>query len=275
MKRARSVALLAAGRLSRSFTGRLAGLQEHLGPVKGPSYRLASRLVNSIHAGFPVQDYQELGEFRLLLVSVPQAQLRGALEELAASGIDWRGRSVALCDEVLDSGELNELAARLAHTASLWPVEALGERCYAAEGDRAAVREVRKLVEGGRGRLLEIRQGSKALYLAAMAFAGSLMTPLAAASLDCLRAAGLTASAANGVIESTASRSVRGFLKAGRKGVAFPAAGMSVGVVRGQMQALAKLGADLASLYETNTFLGLRLLGKDAAWGAAARRAGM
>lgn len=262
MKRARSVALLAAGRLSRSFTGRLAGLQEHLGPVKGPSYRLASRLVNSIRAGFPVKDYRELGEFRLLLVSLPRAQLRSAIEELAASAIDWQGRSVALCDEVLDSGELNVLAARSAYTASLCPVEALGERCYAAEGDRAAVREIRMLVEGGRGRLLEIQRGSKALYLAGLAFAGSLMAPLAAASLECFRAAGLPPSSANALVESAASRSVRACLKAGRKGMAFPGGGWSPAAARGLIQALAGLGADLARLYESNLAFGMRLLGK-------------
>ncbi len=225
MARTRSVALVCSGQVSRSFLSRLPGLAEHLGPVKAPSYRLASRTVNSIRAGHPVGAYKELEGCRLILVAAPAGGVPRMAEELAATPLRWAAKAVIVCDERLDSGVLGALAGRGAHTGSLGPVEGFAEQRFVVEGDHLAVRYIRKLIEAGGGRVLELRQSAKPLYLAGMAFASSLVTPLLAASSECLRGAGLSSFQTSAVIERALARSLRGYLKGGKKSWSAPPLG--------------------------------------------------
>ena len=60
-------AVAGGGRVSGSFVTRLPGLESALGPVAAQSYRLASRIVNSIGAGHAVRAYQDLNDSTLIL----------------------------------------------------------------------------------------------------------------------------------------------------------------------------------------------------------------
>lgn len=213
--------LYGGGAVSASWITRLPGLASRLGPVAASSYRVASRIVNSLRAGHPVKDCMEFDGCRLLLVSVPGAALAEAVARLEGAEIGWAGKVVLLCNPGPGSRVLDPLRERGAATASLSPIDGSPGR-YVAEGDTAALREARRLVHDMRGRTAELNRGATALYGAGLAFATSLFTPLVAASVDALRKAGCNSAAAAHIAEALFERSLRGWLHAGKKSWAGP-----------------------------------------------------
>src|SRR5467141_2555026 len=103
--KARSLALVCAGPISRTTLGRLPKLAGQLGPVKSGSLQRASRAVNALRGGTPVADYGDLNGARTVLVNVPDQQLPAIVAELAA-GVNWKHKVALLCNSSLDSSEL-------------------------------------------------------------------------------------------------------------------------------------------------------------------------
>src|SRR5260370_7270627 len=90
-------AVAGGGRVSGSFVARLPDLANALGPVAAQSYRLASRIVNSIGAGRAVRTYGELNAATLILICAP---VRG-VEQIASalSGpLGCPGKIFLLCE---------------------------------------------------------------------------------------------------------------------------------------------------------------------------------
>lgn len=216
----RPLALVGAGPVSRSFLIRLPWVTEQIGPVFSFSYRLASRIANSLRAGFPSADYRDFDDVRTLLVSVPARLLPRALDQLLANPIDWRHRTVLLCDAEQDSRALAALAARGAATASFAPLEGFETSWLLLEGDWPALIAARRLLAHREVRLLELRPNRKAAYLAGIAFLGVLSIPTLSAANDCFRQAGLSPHLTAQLIERLSQRTLRGFLKSGRKSLA-------------------------------------------------------
>ncbi len=266
MAKSQSIALVAGGQVSRSFLVRLPRLCERIGPVKGASTRVASRVVNAIHAGFPVQDFKSVTGARIVAIHVPCDGLRPALDQMLAASADWHGKTVLLCDPALSSLALAPLASAGARVASLAPIEGFDEHRFVVEGDPAAVRVVRMLVEDSRTRVVEIAPGTKDLFLAGLVFATSLFTPMAAAATECLKGAGLTPGVAAAVCERLFERSLRGYVKAGRKSWGGPLAVKDREQVRRHLDALFAISPLLASYYTESALFALRLFRQETGW---------
>src|SRR5712691_864237 len=103
-------AVAGGGRVSGSFVARLPRLAADLGPVAAQSYRLASRIVNSIGAGYPVKSYEDLGDSALILVCAP-AQSVGPIVSGLAAAVHCRGKTILLC-EGADSRQLSVLQSQ-------------------------------------------------------------------------------------------------------------------------------------------------------------------
>ena len=147
MKKPKSVALLAGGKLGSSPLARFWLLSEMLGPDKAASFRLASRIANSLRAGHPVQDYSQFDACRLIVISVPDQALARALEELRAAPISWSGKSVLLCSPSRGSLDLREFSVRGASIASIAAIPGFQDLRYLLEGDKRAVQDSRPLLE--------------------------------------------------------------------------------------------------------------------------------
>src|SRR5436190_1310636 len=145
-------AVAGGGRVSASFVARLPRLAAELGPVAAQSYRLASRIVNSIGAGRPVRRYADLGDSPLILIIAPVGGVPAIVSALA-DGIDCRGKIVLLCEAGSDSAQLASLRARGAAVGSIHLIPGFNRQRFVAEGDRAAVREAKNLVRQIRGRV--------------------------------------------------------------------------------------------------------------------------
>src|SRR5215472_5016653 len=191
MKKAKSVALIGAGKVTDSSLSRFYWLTDRLGPVKSTSFRLASRIANHLRAGHAVKDYTEFNDCDLILIFVPREMLPDVLRELVVSEIDFRRKSVLLCCAWLDSSELAEVAAHGASVASIEAIPGFEEHRYLIEGDRAAVRASRRLVEHGERRAVVIERSLKPLYMAALTWTGSVMFSVVWAAAESLRYAGV------------------------------------------------------------------------------------
>lgn len=217
MRKPPQVALLCAGNLKDSAVTRFRGLAARLGPVKSSSLRLASRFANILRAGHPVSDYGAFRDCPVLLIAAPDARAVEAIRDLSDAGLDWSGKSVVLCSAALESEELNALAARGASTASLCEAAGFEGRLFLAEGDRAAVKQVRPLVAGHGSKLLALSPGHKKFYLSAAACNGPLFLSLLWCSAECLKLAGLGTADAAGMLQIQTERTIRSFLKGNRK----------------------------------------------------------
>jgi len=221
MKKPPPVALLCAGNLTDSAITRFRGLPARLGPVKSSSLRLASRFANILRAGYPVVDYETFRECPLLLVAVPDALAAQTIHDLSGAGLDWARQCVILCSLALESEALSPLAELGARTATLCEAAAFDGRLFVAEGDRHAIKQVRPLVEGRSGagvsRVVSLPGGHKKFYLAALACTGPLFTSLLSRAGECLKLAGVTATDADGMLQTQVERTTRSFLKSGRK----------------------------------------------------------
>lgn len=262
--KAQALGLVGAGPLSRSCLTRLPRLAARLGPVAAPSYRLASRLVNTLRAGYPVERYEELGEARTVLVATPDALLAEVVGALAAA-LEWTGKVVLLCDSRQDCSELAPLARLGAATASLMAVPGLEHR-YVVEGARRAVREARQLLHGEHARVFELPQGNKALLLAALSFTGGLLLPVAEAGTRCLRAAGVPPPACHALGEQLVEKTLRAFLHAGRKGWSGVLAEDNRREVARELAALRQADPALAEAYYKLARLALDRFEREAGW---------
>src|SRR5207248_2131572 len=144
-------ALAGGGRVSSSFVSRLPRLANDLGPVAAQSYRLASRIVNSIGAGHPVKSYAELNDSKLILICAPQKAVMPIISALHAA-IQCRGKILLLCEGAGNSLQLLGLQSHGAAVGSIDIIPGFEGRRFVAEGDSAAMREAKRLVKqiGGR-----------------------------------------------------------------------------------------------------------------------------
>jgi hypothetical protein len=214
MKKLPPVALVATGKLMRSFILDLPRFRERIGPVKAASLRVASRITNTLQAGFPVADYDAFNPCRIIFICVPDEMLPETIQGLGDSPLDWAGRSVVLCDSPLASDALHDLAVCCAYTASI-NLAPGPERMMLADGHPMAISVLKPLI-GRAARLIRIQPQQKSQYYRALATA-SLCGPLAALAAERFRESGLTPAQAKPVVQAIFLDAVRDYLKSGRK----------------------------------------------------------
>ena len=253
-------AVAGGGRVSGSFVARLPRLASQLGPVAAQSYRLASRIVNSIGAGHAVRRYEDLNDSALILICAP-AQSVVPIVSALADALECRGKVFLLCEDGADSRQLTALKSKGAKVGSIQVMRGFEGRRYVAEGDAAAVRAARRLVGQLRGRVEEISAAKLGLYAAALSFGGSLFTPLMEASLLCLQEAGMPKAGAMKVVEALFQSALRAYAYAGRRSWSGPLAEGDRAAVRIEIAALEAANPILAQYYREAATLSRQLLG--------------
>lgn len=266
MKKQAPIALLAAGRTRDSFLRRVPNVAERLGPVGSSSLRLASRIVNILQAGVPVDSLEAFAQATVILISVPDSWLEQFQDELLRCEFSWKGKCVLLFESKLDSGALGKLAEAGAAVGSITPVPLFDEKLVVLEGSRKAVQEGRKLMTSPGIRVLTMDAGRKSLFSAGTGFATSLALPLLAASVETLRASGIEQNDALALAEKLFQRTLRAYLKSGRKGWEGPLPAQDTDSVRSQVQALFRESPQLASYYYENAIKVSEILRQDPAW---------
>jgi hypothetical protein len=200
------------------MVARLPGLAEHIGWVKAPSYRLASRAVNALRAGVAVQAYEELEPASLIFVSVPREIEDCTIAQLATAPLEWRGRAVVVLNTLQESTEIQPLCSVRAHVATLHPIGAAEDRTFIIEGQPDTIRLMQKFVSAAAARSMQvITAGGKARALAGIDEATRRFLPLIASVTDHFKAAGLSKSQSEALAYSLISGSMRTYFRAGRR----------------------------------------------------------
>lgn len=264
MPNQKSVALLAAGRISSSFLLSLPNVVERLGPIVSTSLRLASRYSNLLKAGRPVDDLAEVDACELILISAANPEV--FVERMLASQVKWKGKVLLLCGGNQGSEVLLRLKESGALVASLTPVEGGDEKLLVSEGCAGAIKHARDLLRSDGVRLMRINSHQKQLYSAAVSFGSSLALPLIAATAETLRACGLQPLQAIEVAVRLVQRSMRTYRKAGRNGWEGDLARRDVAAIERQIAALAKASGPLEEYFVSTAAASLRLFKQDTTW---------
>ena len=217
MTKARSVALVCAGQISRSGLVRLPALAEQLALVKSSHLRQASRAANALRAGKAVSTYEELAKAKTFLINVPGEEMTQTIASLANARIKWRGKSVILCDSTFGSEALEPLEMLGASPGSFLAIDGFQDRRFVIEGGTMALRAMLRLLKRGDATTIEIDRGLKEQFLSGLALVNLLPIPLLAAALDCFRGAGVPLYQAQSIVEVQLNRSMRGYFKAPRQ----------------------------------------------------------
>ncbi|MEP7367934.1 MAG: DUF2520 domain-containing protein [Acidobacteriota bacterium] len=258
-----SLALLTAGSITHSPISRFPAIVKFIGPVKAPTFRETSRAVNALKGGTPVRSVQEMNASNLFLLCAPQRGVAPIVRDMLEALPDWRGRDVALCSDSLDSRDLDALARRGAHTASITPLEWFDKPYFLLEGHPGAVQHARTIIEGARGHVIEIDGRGTPLYMASADLTSLLLLPLLETATVSLRRAGIPLALARKLVERMVSRSVRNYGKSGIKTWRAPTSGSARARIERQLDSLRKQGSGLSGFFEDSLDASLRFMGAE------------
>jgi hypothetical protein len=218
MKMPRQLGLIVEGNSTKSAILRYPGLAESLGPIKASVLSVAHRVSNFIQAGNAIDSYEELENCDLVLIRVPDSSVPRIVEELGASELKMSGMSFLLCESWLPSEVLAPLKGRGATVATLLAVPAQSRNWFALEGQYAAVKRSKRLLNSVDASTVELKIGTKHLYFAASAFAETLPRALFAAAQRSLRRAGVAGNHLYLVLEEMAQNMFRDISRGSRAG---------------------------------------------------------
>jgi predicted short-subunit dehydrogenase-like oxidoreductase (DUF2520 family) len=199
------VAIVGAGNLGSALARSLqhAGyaIEAVIARSRGASLRKAQRLAQQVGAR-AATDLSDV-EARLIWFCVPDAAIAGAAHSLAGQ-VEWKGRVAVHSSGALSSDEMVALRGRGAAVASVHPLMTFVRRSrpslagvpFAIEGDAAAVRVARRVVEDLGGLAYSIRKEDKSAYHAWGTFASPLLTALLATTEEVAILGGVSRKAA-------------------------------------------------------------------------------
>ena len=185
----------------------------------------------------------------MVWLAVPDDAIAGVARQLAQSG-DWRGKLVIHSSGALTSDELAPLRAKGARVASVHPmmtfargeVPQMAGVAFAMEGDLAAVRVAKSIVDDLGGNPFAIKKQNKVLYHAFGSFASPLVIALLASMEEVGIAAGIRKRDIKAVIGPLLEQTLRNYLKR-HAAAAFtgPLARGDVATIRRHLLAMEKL----------------------------------
>lgn len=247
MRKPKLVGLVASGRLSDSPLARLPILTRDLGPVAAGSKRLASRYSNSLRSGRPAGDWSELAPARVLYIQVPSEEVEPTLASLLRTLDVWDRRIAIISSPSHGSAVLEPLAARGAAVASLSAASMLESTIAVIEGDSRALSYLRGVLRSGGIRAVQLQQGGRPLFNAALLLASSIAAPAAEASWRALRLAGVTPLIARRIAERETDLAIRAAIAHGKRAWSNPASAAQRALTLRQLNALRDTDPQLAA----------------------------
>ena len=175
--------------MSKSLIGRLPRKARQIGPVAGVSFRVASRMANSLRAGYPVRSADELDSASAILFHAPADRVRAMAELLESARIDWTDKPLIVCDCEAPAGMLNRLRAKGASTAVAREFGIAG--AIMVEGSAPALARAHRMASELRLSAIEIAPGCGDVFAAALTMGTAALTPLVNRAAGLLCAAGL------------------------------------------------------------------------------------
>jgi hypothetical protein len=186
--------VIGAGALSKSLVGHLPRKSRQIGPVAGVSFRVASRMTNSLRAGHAARSADELNSLPVILFHAPASQVRTIADLLAHAQIDWSNKALIFCDCEAPVALVDRFRALGASTAVARRFGIPGT--IMVEGAAPALACAHRIASELRLRAIEITPGSGDVFAAALTLATAAQTPLINRAAGMMRACGLRDKAA-------------------------------------------------------------------------------
>jgi hypothetical protein len=210
--------LLGGGAVSASLIGKLPARTRELGPVSAVSYRVASRIANTLRAGHAVRKAAELGSARCVLFHAPPDSIEPLIDLLESAGIDWSGKALVFCDCFIDRAVRRRFQAKGATTAIARQFGMAGRMMVEADEEGgAALRVVHRIARELHLKATEISPGSPDLFDAAITLGSAAVTPLIDRAAALLRASGVRDIEAVRIAASLFEQSAREYARSGKQ----------------------------------------------------------
>lgn len=211
--------VLGGGALAGSLIGRLPLKAKDIGPVSAVSYRVASRMANSLKAGYPVRSIDDLRNASVILFHAPTEQIPHFVEMLEQEPSDWPGHVLIFCDCIAHQSMQRRLLAKGFSVAMLREFGIPGRMAIKAnktKGD-AARRAARAIARQLGARAVEIAFESAPLFNAAVTLASGALTILIDYAAALLRESGVRDTEAPQIAAELFERTARDYAHSGRQ----------------------------------------------------------
>jgi hypothetical protein len=228
--------VMGAGAVSASLIGRLPSRTRELGPVSAVSYRVASRIANTLRAGHPVRTADDLNGVPCVLFHAPPDHLEVLLGLLEKAEIDWAGKALVFCDCTVGRAVTQRFQAKGASTAVARQFGIPG-RIIVEGFDGVALQAVHRMARDLRMKAVEILPGSADLFDAAMTLGSAAITPLIDRAAALLRDAGIRDIEAARIASSLFERTARDYAHSGKQSWAWYVRKPAVASLEGQVAA--------------------------------------
>lgn len=213
MSRSPSLALVASGPTRHNLVARLSRLVPLLGPVKAPSLRTASRIANSLRAGWPARNWTDLAGADIVIIAMPSARMFArTVAEMALLQEFWRGKIVVAADTPHGRQGLMPLVCQGAIAASLLSLDTVPP-AFILDTDRRTGARLRRLIREAGGLTIE---ASEQAYSAVANLTHENLPALFHSAMTVLRQSGIESGAARRLMEVHFHQALRSYLRAGR-----------------------------------------------------------
>ena len=207
--------VMGAGALSKSLIGQLPRKARQIGPVAGVSFRVASRMANSLRAGHAARSADELDEVQVVLFHAPSDQVCPLGRLLEAARIDWKGKALVFCDCKPRGVLLKRFHLLGANTAVVRQFGLAGS--IMVEGTPFALAFAHRIADDLRLKAVEIAPGAGDMFNAAVTLATSALTPLVNRAATLLRASGLRDQEAVRMATALFEQTIQGYGHSGKQ----------------------------------------------------------
>ena len=180
-------ALVGAGPAATSLAGTLARIPGRLGPVVGVSYRVASRIANSLGIGTPARNPSALRDTELVLFHAPLRQMKLLAEQFATAEISWAKKNLIFID--CDAGPMEK--SPMSDASFAWITRCPIPGRLAVGGRGTALTAATRLAATQDRRPLIVPGTAKRSFDAAMLMGGAALTPLIDSVAHILRGTGM------------------------------------------------------------------------------------
>lgn len=257
-----------AGAVNRSLIGSLAAHTRQLGPVSAVSFRVASRLANTLKNGYAVRDPAELRNASVILFHAPVDQVATQFAFLLQASFDWTGRSLILCN-CQAAPEIT--ACFTAKGASVATIREFGVGGFVAiHGSTEAIKAAIRIGRTLHLRMVEILPSKEALFDAGITLSTAAITPVIHWAASLLRNAGARDTDAAGLAAALVEQTARGYSRSGRQSWEWQVEAPDARVLLSQ---IASAGQDCGPLFRDLLLLGFDLFAKHPELAAGIREA--
>jgi len=237
------ISIIGAGRLGSSLGRALAARGHRIRALACRSLRSAKESRQAVGQGRLLTDMTQAAALgQVVILCLPDGQVRAAAVRLAGSGLDWHKKTVLHTSGVLSAEALAPLRRKGAAVGSFHPARSFPEKgmppscfrgvSFGLEGDREALDVARDFIRVLGGRPIILSAGAKPLYHAACIMASNYPVILWRAAAGLLERAGLTGRQAARLIVPLAEGTLRAVKKLDPEGA------LTGPIIRGDLETI-------------------------------------